>query len=107
MKIKTGDTVIVKSGHYKGTTGEVKAVNRKTNKIIVEGVNIVKHALKPTQANPDGGIVEHEAAIDASNVMLYDSKAKKGIKVKAGVDKNGKKIRVNRDTGKEVKGGKK
>ena len=41
MKIKTGDTVIVKSGHYKGTTGEVKAVNRKTNKIIVEGVNIL------------------------------------------------------------------
>ncbi|MBQ9047659.1 MAG: 50S ribosomal protein L24 [Solobacterium sp.] len=77
MKVKTGDTVTVITGHYKGTTGEVKAVNPKTNKIIVEGVNIVKKALKPTQANPDGGIVEHEAPIDASNVKLEGGKKSK------------------------------
>ena len=49
MKIKTGDTVKVISGHYKGTVAEVKAVNPKTNKVIVEGVNVVKKTLKPTQ----------------------------------------------------------
>lgn len=80
MKIKTGDTVMVIRGHYKKSTGEVKAVNPKTNKIIVEGVNMIKKALKPTQENPDGGIVEHEAPIDASNVRLYDKKAEKKAK---------------------------
>ena len=77
MKIKTGDTVKVITGHYKGTVGEVKAVNPQTNKVIVEGVNIIKKALKPSQANPEGGIVEHEAPIDASNVALVDKKGGK------------------------------
>jgi large subunit ribosomal protein L24 len=77
MKIKTGDTVKVISGHYKGTIGEVKAVSPKTNKVIVEGVNVVKKALKPSQQNPDGGIVEQEAPIDASNVKKYDKKEEK------------------------------
>ena len=107
MKIKTGDTVKVISGHYKGTTGTVKAVSPKTNKVIVEGVNLVKKALKPTQANPDGGIVEQEAGIDASNVMIYDAKAKVAGRVGYYVDKNGNKVRINKKTGKEVKEAKK
>ncbi|MBP3891262.1 MAG: 50S ribosomal protein L24 [Solobacterium sp.] len=107
MKIKTGDTVKVISGHYKGTTGEVKAVSPKKHKIIVEGVNIVKQSLKPTQANPDGGIVEREAAIDISNVMLYDSKAKKAGRVGFSTGKKGEKVRINKGTGKEVKEAKK
>ena len=107
MKIKTGDTVKVISGHYKGTTGTVKAVSPKTNKVIVEGVNLVKKALKPTQANPDGGIVEQEAGIDASNVMIYDAKAKAAGRVGYSVDKNGNKVRINKKTGKEVKEAKK
>mgnify|MGYP003448658234 CR=1 FL=1 len=69
MKIKTGDTVKVITGHYKGTISEVKAVFPKTNKIVVEGVNMIKKSLKPSQQNPEGGIVEKEAPIDASNVM--------------------------------------
>ena len=100
MKIKVGDKVKVITGHYKGTIGEVKAVGQKSNKVIVEGVNIVKKHLKPSQANPDGGIVEHEAPIHVSNVALYDSKTKKTVKV-------GYKVRVNKKTGKEIKGGKK
>ena len=70
MKIKTGDTVKVITGHYKGTISEVKAVFPKTNKIVVEGVNMIKKSLKPSQQNPEGGIVEKEAPIDASNVMI-------------------------------------
>ncbi len=107
MKIKTGDMVKVISGHYKGTTGEVKAVSPKTNKIIVEGVNLVKKSLKPTQANPEGGITEHEAPIDASNVVFYDAKAKSAVKLGSKVNEKGKKVRINKKTGKEIKEAKK
>lgn len=107
MKIKTGDMVKVISGHYKGTVGEVKAVSPKTNKIIVEGVNLVKKSLKPTQQNPDGGIVEHEAPINASNVAFYDNKAKAAVKLGTKVNEKGKKVRVNKKTGKEIKEAKK
>lgn len=106
MKIKTGDKVKVISGHYKGTIADVKAVSPKTNRIIVEGVNVIKKSLKPTQANPEGGIIEIEAPIDASNVMIYDEKAKKAGRVGySGVGKD--KVRINKKTGKEIKGGKK
>ena len=79
MKIKKGDKVQVITGAYKDTVGEVTAVFPKENRIIVEGVNIVKKHMKPTQQNPDGGIMEKEAKIHISNVMLYDEKAKKAL----------------------------
>lgn len=107
MKIKTGDTVKVISGHYKGTVGEVKAVNPKTNKIIVDGVNMIKKSLKPSQENPDGGIIEREAAIDASNVMLYDKKAKQASRVGVKIDSKGNKVRYYKKSGTEIKEGKK
>ncbi|MBQ9328608.1 MAG: 50S ribosomal protein L24 [Solobacterium sp.] len=107
MKIKTGDTVKVVSGHYKGTIGEVKAVSPRKNKVIVEGVNMVKQSLKPTQANPDGGIIEREAPIDASNVVFYDEKAKAAVKLGSKVNDKGVKVRVNKKTGKEIKEAKK
>jgi large subunit ribosomal protein L24 len=107
MKIKTGDTVKVISGHYKGQVTEVKAVFPKENKLILEGINMVKKSLKPTQANPDGGIVEKEAKIDASNVMLYDKKAKTVSRVGIKVSDKGEKQRVFKKSGEVVKGGKK
>ena len=97
MKIKKGDKVQVVTGSYKGTVGEVLQVNPKTNKVVVEGVAIAKKHLKPTQMNPEGGIVEKEAAIDASNVMLVDTKAKKPSRVGYKVE-NGKKIMYNAKT---------
>ncbi len=106
MKIKTGDTVMVISGHYKGTIGEVKAVSPRTNRVIVEGVNMVKKAVKPSQENPEGAIVEMEAPINASNVMLYDTKTKQAFRV--GYKGTGKdKVRINKKTGKEIKEDKK
>lgn len=108
MKIKTGDTVKVISGHYKGTVSEVKSVDPKNNKIIVEGVNMIKKSLKPSQQNPEGGIVETEAPIDASNVMLYDKKAKAASRVGYKFNDKGEKKRVFKKSGEEVdKGGKK
>lgn len=82
MKIKKGDKVKVITGFYKGSTGEVLKALPKTNQVIVEGVNLVKKNLKPTQANPDGGAIEKEAPIHVSNVAFMEVKAKKAAKSK-------------------------
>lgn len=103
MNIKKGDKVKVITGSYKGTVAEVTKVFPKMDKVIVEGVNIVKKHLKPTQVNPDGGIVEKEAPIHVSNVALYDEKAKQAGKVRVELDKNGKKVRVFKKSGAQVK----
>lgn len=102
MRIKKGDKVKVITGAYKGTIGEVTKVFPKEDKVIVEGVNMVKKHLRPTQQNPDGGIVEKEAKIHVSNVMLYDEKAKQASRVKFEM-KDGKKVRVYKKSGAEVK----
>jgi len=97
MKIKKDDMVIVIAGKDKDKTGKVLSV--KEGKVIVEGVNVVKKHTKPNQMNQNGGIVEKEAAIDVSNVMLLvDGKATRvGFEVK-----DGKKVRVAKTTGKVI-----
>lgn len=102
MRIKKGDKVKVITGAYKGTIGEVTKAFPKEDKVIVEGVNMVKKHLRPTQQNPDGGIVEKESKIHVSNVMLYDEKAKQASRVKYEM-KDGKKVRVYKKSGAEVK----
>ena len=97
QKIKKDDIVIVIAGKDKDKTGKVLSV--KDGKVIVEGVNVVKKHTKPNQMNQNGGIVEKEAAIDVSNVMLLvDGKATRvGFEVK-----DGKKVRVAKATGKVI-----
>jgi len=102
MKIKRGDKVQVITGSYKGTIGEVLAVDAKAERVIVEGVNLRKKHLKPTQINPDGGIAEQESWIHVSNVMAYDEKAKAPSRIGYEI-KDGKKIRVYKKSGAEVK----
>lgn len=94
MKIKKGDNVIVIAGDDKGKTGIVQKVDPKSNRVTVEGINIHKKHKKPTQATPEGSILDIYVPIDASNVMLYDKKAKKGIRVHHKIV-DGKKIRVS------------
>ena len=106
MKIKKGDKVKVITGHYKGTIGEVIEALPKEDKVVVEGVNIVKKALKPSQVNPDGGIIDKEMPIHVSNVMLYDSKAKTASRVGYRMEKD-QKVRYFKKSGTTVKGGKK
>ena len=74
MKIKKGDTVKVISGKNLGKEGKVLKVYPKLDKVIVEGVNIIKKHAKPTQTNPDGGIMEYEAPFHISNVMIVEKK---------------------------------
>lgn len=106
MKIRKGDRVMVITGSYKGTIGEVLKAFPKEDKVIVEGVNMVKKHQKPTQANPEGGIIEKEAKIHVSNVMAYDEKAqvpsKIGYKFVEQKDGSVKKVRVFKKTGNEV-----
>ena len=94
MKIVKNDTVLVISGNYKGKTGKVLKVFPKENRIIVEGVNIRKRHSKPTQTNPQGGIMEKEAPIHASNVMVVDPKSGEATRI-------GKKVIIDDKTGKK------
>lgn len=97
MKIKKDDTVVVISGKDKGKTGVVKKVLPKKNKVVVEGVNMqTKHA-KATQKSP-AEIKHVEGPIDASNVMYYDEKEKKGSRIGYKFE-NGKKVRVSKKSG--------
>lgn len=103
MKIKSGDKVIVISGKDKGKTGVVQKAYPKLNKVVVEGVNIRKKHIKPTQENPEGGIQEMYAPFDASKVMYYDAKTKKGTRLGYGLNKDGQKIRIAKKSGQEIK----
>ena len=106
MNIKKGDKVKVITGHYKGTIGEVIAVLPSKDQVVVEGVNIAKKSLKPSQVNPDGGSIEKEMPIHVSNVMAYDSKAKEASRIGYREEK-GEKVRYFKKSGNTIKGGKK
>ncbi len=93
QKIKVNDTVLVLAGKDKGKQGKVKTINWKTNRVQVEGVNMVKKAMRPSQQNPQGGIVDLEKSLHISNVALTDPKSGKATRVKV-QEKNGKKVRV-------------
>lgn len=81
MKIKKGDKVKVIAGDDKGVVAEVLAALPRSNRVIVEGVNVVKRHSKPSNANPDGGIINKELPISVSNVKLAEAKkAKKTAK---------------------------
>jgi large subunit ribosomal protein L24 len=103
IRIKKGDTVMVRSGKYKGKTGKVMQVHPKDNKITVEGVNIVKKHRKPTQQQPQGGIIELTKPMWVSKVGLLDNTAKKPSRVGYKTDTKGNKARFLKTSGKEVK----
>ena len=101
MNIKSGDTVKVITGKDKGSQGEVLSAQPSRGRVVVQGVNLVHKALRPTQANPNGGIDTREAAIDVSNVMLVCPQC--GLPTRIAVRReNGKKIRVCKKCGKDI-----
>ena len=95
MIIKKKDTVLVLSGKDNGKQGEVKSVNPSKNKVVVAGVNMVSKHVKPSQ-NKQGGIVQVEAALDASNVAIVCGKCKKAMTPKVQISADGTKTRVCR-----------
>lgn len=93
QKLKLNDEVIVLAGKDKGKTGKLVNINSKKKKVIVQGVNIVKKTMKPTQENPDGGFVEVERPLDLSNIAVVSPKTNKATRVRI-EEKDGKKVRV-------------
>jgi large subunit ribosomal protein L24 len=94
--VRKGDDVVVISGAYKGKRGKVLRVLG--NRVVVEKVAMVKRHTKPTQKNPQGGIVDKEGSIHISNVALFDSKTNRGTRTKS-VTEGDKKVRVGVKTG--------
>lgn len=103
IRLKKGDNVIVLAGKYKGKTGKVVATHPTENKVTVEGINIVKKAVKPNRTNPQGGIIDITKPIWVSKVAIVEPTSKKPSRIGYSEDKSGKKIRVFKRTGKEVK----
>ena len=98
-KLKVNDEVNVTTGKNAGKTGKIVSLNRKTNKVIVEGVNEVKRATKPSQSNPEGGFITKSLPVDSSNVSLISPKTKKPTKVKFVTGKDNKKSRISKICG--------
>jgi large subunit ribosomal protein L24 len=101
VKLKKNDVVKVISGTSRNKTGKVLRVLKETNKAVVEGLNIVKKHQRATQQDQKGGIVEREAAIHISNLMLVSPKSNEPVKV-ARREVDGKRVRVEKKSGKAV-----
>ena len=103
LKIRKGDTVKVIAGKDKDKEGKVIAVNRKKNTLLVEGINMVSKHTKPSAKNPQGGIVKQEASIHISNLSLIDPKSGKPTRIAMKVNEDGKKVRIAKKSGEEIK----
>lgn len=102
MNIKKGDKVKVLSGKDKGKEGVVLRALPQKERVVVEKVNMIKKAMRPTQQNPQGGISTMEAPIHVSNVMVICPECKQTTRTGKKRDENGKKIRVCKKCGKDI-----
>lgn len=93
-RLVKGDMVLVVTGNDAGKTGKVLKVFSDKDRVVVEGVNFIKRHTRPSQKNPQGGIQEREAAINASNAMLYCTKCGRGIRVRHQELSDGTKVRA-------------
>ncbi len=103
LHIKKGDTVKVIAGDDRGKEGRVLSVEASKNRVIVEGVNIVTKATKPSAKYPQGGLIKKEAPINVSNVALIDPKTGKPTRVGFKKDNDGKSVRYSKKSGQEIK----
>ena len=102
MNLKVGDEVVVIAGSDKGKKGKILKTLRSENKVVVEGVHIIKKHQKPT-GQETGGILEIEAPIHASNVMIVDPKTKKRTRIGHTTDsKTGKKVRITKKSNEKI-----
>ena len=101
-KIRKDDEVIVLTGRDKGKRGAVLRIITKTDRVLVEGVNVTKRHVKPTQADPQGGIVEREAPVHISNVALIDPESDRPTRVRYKNLEDGRKMRVAARSGEVI-----
>jgi large subunit ribosomal protein L24 len=102
LHVRRGDRVKVIRGNFAGTEGTVLRVLPKTGRIVVEGVNQRKRHTRPSQANPDGGIITFEAPIHASNVMLVDPTTGEPTRARQRIDSDGTKERISAKSGNPI-----
>lgn len=103
LHIKKGDTVFVNAGEDKGQKGRVLEVDRKTNRAFVEGINLIKKHTKPNAKNPDGGIIEQEAPIHISNLMVVDPGSGEPTRIGRKLGADNKLVRYSKKSGEEIK----
>lgn len=103
IRLKKGDTVVVRIGKEKGKTGKIVATHPRENKVTVEGINIVKKHVKPNRANPQGGIIDITKPIWVSKIAIVDPSTKKASRIGYKLDSKGEKVRVYKQSGKEIK----
>jgi len=103
LHIKKGDTVYVNSGEYRGQQGRVLEVMPKTNKALVEGVNLVSKHTKPNSDNPQGGIIKKEAPVHISNLMVVDPSSGEPTRVGRKRNQDNKLVRYSKKSGEEIK----
>ena len=99
VHVRKNDTVMVISGKDKGKIGEVLAVQPKTGKVLVKGVNVVTKHQKPNRANMQGGIIHKESPVYSSKVMLYCTKCKSVTRIASKILEDGSKVRVCKNCG--------
>jgi len=98
MKIRKGDMVKVVAGNDRGKVGKVLKVFPDTNRVIIEGVNLIKRHSRPTPKNRKGGIIEKEGSINASNAIFFDQRSNTVARVGHRILTDGKKVRINKKT---------
>jgi large subunit ribosomal protein L24 len=104
MKLRTDDEVIVISGKDKGKTGKILRVDRRKDRVYVEGINIVKRHQRPNPARPNApvGVIEREGPVHVSNVALLDPKDRKPTRVGTRRTEEGSRMRVTKRSGTEI-----
>jgi len=103
LHIKKGDTVFVNSGENRGQQGRVLEVIRKTDKAIVEGINLVSKHTKPNAKSPQGGIIKKEAPVHVSNLMLIDPSSGKPTRIGRKMGSKDRLVRYSKKSGEEIK----
>lgn len=103
IRLKKGDTVVVRSGKYKGKTGKVLATHPTENKVTVEGINIARKHQKPNREHPQGAILELTKPIAVSKVGIMEPTSKKPSRIGYKLDAKGNKTRIFKRGGKEIK----
>lgn len=102
MHVKKGDRVKVLCGKDKGKEGEILRAIPQKQRVVVEKVGLIKKAMRPTQQNPQGGIISMEAPIHVSNVMLVCPSCGKPVRTGKRINDEGKKVRVCKKCGKDI-----
>ena len=103
LHIKKGDTVFVNSGESKGQQGRVLEVIRKSDRAIVEGINMVSKSTKPNAKSPQGGIIKKEASVHISNLMVVDPSTGKPTRIGRKANGEGRLVRYSKKSGEEIK----